>query len=627
MHQAFDNRLQYYSPDRSSSRIQQQPPLSPRSALRSLQEPPSPRGHAPKHRRDRLSSSGGDGHAPVPALPLPPRKSSLVASRHLPLPNQPMLEDGHYLAASPAHSPSLLDNSSSSSNWPSSAQPSPSVAPHARLPHAPRASYGGPQLQQLSSTTPSLPHRHSYSSMSARSVPSVSDGSSVLSIPVSTPDEHGHLYHHPTPVYHSRAPSPFHQEHSRDDNPFAYSVEVVEPSTASSSRSSLPYIESSQRQVYGGHSTTHPWPRASFHGMTYSPKRGQPQPSLQRPARSVDDYLHTVGPGAAPGAPASRIAAPRPSLPVDTSAYSAGGFDGRVMAPIRQSSSSMSHRSSLPSMVSSDSRTSSAMSIHRLSHPSPTSSSPRESTASAEESGDLPHNHFSFLDAPSKRARGWTASTNYTQPPSYNQRLEVQRRSKSAERPKATALHGRRSPPSSWSSSSSSAASSPLASKKLDHAEVMAKLNRKMKERIAAKKASATATAASASGLAAAAAVVGGGIAAAAAGRASVAGASSSSSPSFSVRKYRGDSVSSSIPGTPLTSTTSMGSPYVAPLGPPHAAASATRRPASSSSMEEEGSEGASAPPPPPPRGNPIGIESLLSAAAINDGAQGGVVH
>ncbi|PWN30552.1 hypothetical protein BDZ90DRAFT_225331 [Jaminaea rosea] len=604
MHQAFDNHLQYYSHHHQrdpapSPKIQA--PLSPRSALRSLQEPSSPSHHESSRERKhgRQRPSFGSGGAPMPALPLPPRKSSLIASRHLPLPSQPVLEDGRFFAGSPASSPSLFDNSASSSE-----HSSPAIAPHGKLPYtAPRASYGGPHLQHNASLTPSLPHRHSYSSLSTRSVPSVSDGSSGFSIPVSTPDEHGHLAHAPMAVYHSRAPSPLDRQH-RDDNPFAYSVDFVEPSSrssVSSSRSSLPYIEPSQgqRQRYGSVAASHQWPRSPFHSAS-SPKRAHhqqtplPPPSTvrqQRPARSVDDYL-----SAQPGVSATKLPPPRPSLPSDTSA-----LDGRVVVPMKHSSSSMSHRSSLPSLASSEERGSSAMSIHRLSHPSPTSTSPRGSNAVPRDTD------MSSIDAPSKRPRGYTATMPSGVPVS--RILEAQRRSRSAERPKATAMQ-RRSPPSSaspWSSTASSTASSPLASRKPDHAEVMAKLNRKMKERIAAKKVSATATAASASGLAAAAAVVGGAAAGGAAGLASSSASSSAMpSPSFSLRKYRGDSVASSVPSTPATSSAAAVPGERVPSARP-----------GSPSFEEDLAA-------PPPRSNPIGIESLLSAAAINDGAHGG---
>lgn len=227
-----------------------------------------------------------------------------------------------------------------------------------------------------------------------------------------------------------------------------------------------------------------------------------------------------------------------------------------MLAPLRRSPATVSHRTSLSSLVSEPS----------LPHRSTVYASPSHmDDADAASVVSLPHTSSSDAKvassaSSSKRPRRWTGDerTGEKQPAS-------QRRSESADR-RGTA------------------------DSKLDHAEVMAKLNKKMRERIAAKNGAASS------------------------GKSAVPATDLHSYRTSSDKmRRRGDSTASSIPPTPESSVISIGSPAT------------THRRSASPETETEASyhhhqhyqpHRSSAEVRPSPI---IGIESLLSAAALTE--------
>lgn len=591
-------------------------PMSPRSALRSLQEPSSSELSLcgkEDHTKHKMKHSSTNRPLQCPLGPLPPRKSSLAAMEsndrkplHLPLPPQPMLEDSRFASSSPlpyAGSPPRVSSRCASINSSST-----SMHPGSSVYSAPR-----------------LPHRQSYSS--ARSIHSMSDSSSVISLPLPTPpDSHqGQVVPHlHAPVFERRGtsltysdrydrshhqqtsrPAPAHEtvspttiafgasgevrpHHESDDSPFAYNIEPRPEATSDRrglSRERPPYEISQHQSHWTSSYAAQPPRRASSHLMANSHHARQ-IPAVQH--RSVDDYM-PPGQSSVSLNPLDSHGVfhhtPRPSIVgqateqsgLNRASFESGG--GRVLAPLRRSPASVSHRASLNSMASSSdlsesSVSASVMPIHRFSHPTPISSSDDRDVNSA-------WSHYPPSPVPStasgKRQRGWTMTeTDYHESPA--QRPARPPQSPNGSRPTnvmpSFSTSQRRSRSADRLRSNLKQLNNSTPSIKLEHAEVMARLNRKMKERIAAKQQKAAA-------------------------------ASHANSLPLAAGRHRGDSASSSLPSTPATSAISLNSPALAyqprkrSTSPPVPTSQAT-------------ADAARAPP-------VIGIESLLSAAAIND--------
>lgn len=296
--------------------------------------------------------------------------------------------------------------------------------------------------------------------------------------------------------------------------------------------------------------------------------------------------------------------------------------NGRILAPLRGSPAGMSHRASLPSMG-------------MVEPPSPYRASHVSMWRTPEQHYDAEHHHHHQHDSmmytaspqPSspavstKRPRQFNGSPDeyersWHQQQQYQPKSAAERRSNSSDRASVRSLDsGMRGKEKSSNSSSNN--NNGWNGPKLSHAEVMARLKEKMLQRIAAKE---------------------------------TANGSGSGTPSDESRgssqyqvaqeattRGRGESISSSVPSTPATSVVSVGSPAMEHQQPPSsetrgddearsqvaaaACADIEIDPLSSSSATTDGVEmddtvvGSQ-----PPRAMPVmGIESLLSAAAIND--------
>lgn len=503
-------------------------PMSPRSALRSLQTSEQEQAIEEKPRvflppsspRSRPWQSESARSSTALPRPLPPRKSSLAATRGVPslppLLDLPSPQGSHYvMSASPAAEPSLTDSLQQRSSSPSQGT---------RLDQSRRSSFQ-PMSTANSSPRPSPSgFQGSRSSLSARSFRTYSDRSSEVSLPLDSPSEpffgHGSALHRSSianaPASYQSGPdsrrysqaydrdSPYSHPSPRssigtkghdDRSPFAHSVEAEEAHRAYY-EGSYPYGAYNSRWSQALQSTSKPPPRAHL---------------VQRPVRSVDDYLAPAPPpGSIPGAPWQ---AHRPSLPSPTSmgppaslGVSRSSFDGdqrRVLAPLSRSPASVSHRASLPALAHAESNSvdatsqSPATSLHSIpnSRPQAHSQHARESSLSGEST-------LSSSPAISaKRSRddwrlagdggedddflfGRRPQRSVTTANSSNELLDKiasGRRSKSTERSIGAGL--------SRASTTSTHGDSKIGSKwQLDHAEVMAKLNKKMKERIALKK-------------------------------------------------------------------------------------------------------------------------------------------
>ncbi|CAO1618602.1 unnamed protein product [Parajaminaea phylloscopi] len=642
-------------------------PLSPRSALRSLQDEP------PREKRSEAGPRSNDlglhSHhkklhhhqvarpAVAPLGPLPPRKSSLAVILDENCPQagghgytRPAVESGRRIDSSPLHSP-----------YPRPARPTspPRVNPRS----ASKNCLSVPCQPQGVSAVSGLPWvAHRQSTSSARSIHSVSDSSSVISLPLPTPPDPFHTQVHPpfsSYTMHSSAikqeperlahidpatyPSPdmvrggthhvlagLHAPHMSspvpfadmrdaprdrgafapahgDDSPFAYTLDSIPASARSSTssgdwrRSERSSMASQRSAATGADGTHHSWtsltgqPRRVSSQQTFYPDHPSARNILDshdsRVTRSVDDYLTSP----LDRAPASRVPSHRPSLPTPRADLpplvgrsSFDGVSGRILAPLRRSPASVSHRASATSLasVSDVSETGTyepSASMRRVSHGPLSMGHEREKPVAA--SGCLATLHDNASSAAAKRPRGWTSgdqqrplrdSASVT---TLSKSSADQRRSRSMDRVRAQKQ-----------------SSLAIPTVKLDHAEVMARLNKKMKERIAAKAQAAAQSNATSSGLPAVT-------------------PATASVPVSDRLRHRGDSVSSSVPSTPAASAVSLHSPALMAAtnsrGLPSPARSGRQEASNLSKVEHEQS---SLRPPPV-----VGIESLLSAAAIND--------